>query len=189
MIEVPARLDLVKQLPPGSIGAEIGVCKGHFSIQILNETSVAKLYLVDAWRARPDYVDPLWDADHEANLAECKRVLAGHADRWEIVRGDSWDVATRGPLPKLDFIYVDADHSRLGCFRDLLAWSRRLKPTGVILGHDYTDCEQAMMWNFGVIEAVKDFCVLEGWEMTKITTEEFASYQLERVAAWRGAEL
>jgi hypothetical protein len=183
MITVPTRIDLIKMQRPNSVGAEIGVWKGYFSIEILNHTRVKKLYLVDAWKPQPSYNDPLTDTDHEKNLSECKRHIRGHlpSGRVVIVRGESVHVAKFDrTIPPLDWVYIDADHSFEACYADLFAWSFRLGPEGVLLGHDYTNNEQAQKWNFGVIPAVKKFCEDFGWVHTHITAEDFASYCLQR---------
>jgi predicted O-methyltransferase YrrM len=178
------RIDLIKALPAGAVLAEIGVWKGYFSIEMLNHSRIGKLFLVDAWKPQPSYNDPLTDTDHEANLSECKHHIRGHlaSGRVVIVRGTSVEVAANDrTIPPLDAVYIDADHSYEACGADLVAWSKRLKPDGVILGHDYTENEQAKKWNFGVIPAVRDFCANYGWKLTALTTEDFASYRLERV--------
>lgn len=183
MKTLPQRIDLIKQVRPGSSGAEIGVWRGYFSTEILQHTSVRKLYLVDAWKPQPSYEDPLSDTDHEANLAETKHHLRGWPHRWEIVRGDSLAVAlTNKTIPPLDWAYIDANHSYEACLADLRAWETRLKPTGVLMGHDYTDTHpNAIKWNFGVVPAVNDFCVANGWRIGYLTNEDFPSYSLERV--------
>ena len=183
MITLPTRIDLIKMQPAGSIGAEIGTWRGYFAIEILNATRVGKLYLVDAWKKQLGYVDPLSDTDHEANLRECKRHIRGHlpSGRVVIVRGTSTEVAEHNrSIPPLDWAYIDADHGYDPCLADLIAWSKRLKPGGMLMGHDFTDNEQAKKWNFGVIPAVTKFCADYGWEMTHLTNEDFASYCLKQ---------
>lgn len=177
---VPKRIDLIRQRPRGSIGAEIGVWRGYFSVEILQHTNVRKLYLVDAWKPQPSYNDPLTDTDHEANLAETKHHLRGMVGRWEIKRGTSLEVAADPSIPPLDWVYIDADHSYEACKADLYAWEKRLGPKGVLMGHDYTNNEQAKKWNFGVIEAVADFCKDRGWRIEYLSDEDFASYSLIR---------
>lgn len=181
-IILPKRIDIIKTAPPRSVGAEIGVWKGWFSIEILNNTDVSMLYLVDKWAPSASYHDPNTQADHDANLAECKHHLRGHPARWRVVRGESVEVAKNPPIPipKLDWVYIDADHSYDACTADLNAWVKHLKPTGVIMGHDYTNEHNAKKWNFGVVDAVNDFCKKEGWEITHLTEEDYASYRLVR---------
>lgn len=184
MTTLPRRIDLINTRAPGSIGAEIGVWRGYFSIEILNHTRIGKLYLVDAWKPQPSYDDPLSDTDHEANLAECKRSIRGHliGGRVQIVRGDSLQVADHDrTIPPLDWVYIDANHSYEACLADLIAWAKRLKPRGVLMGHDYTDTHpNAIKWGFGVVRAVTEFCRDYGWTITAVTSEDFPSFMLEQ---------
>lgn len=181
MIVLPTRIDLFKLEKPGSIGAEIGVWRGYLSSEILNKTKIGKLYLVDAWVPQPGYNDPLTDTDHEENLRLTKHHLRGHPDRYQIVRGSSVEMAASPEVPMLDFAYIDADHSFGACLADLNAWENKIKPGGVLMGHDFTMNHQAHKWNFGVIAAVAEFCKKNGWVLTHLTNEDFSSYRLERL--------
>jgi hypothetical protein len=192
MQTLPARIDLIKMLPPGSVVAEIGCWRAYFAVEILNSCpNVHRLFCVDAWKKQTGYVDPLSDDDHEENLRQAKHHLRGHlpSGRVRLVRGESAHVAVNDrTIPPLDGVFIDADHGYEACLTDLRLWSKRLKKSGVIMGHDYTNNEQAKKWNFGVIEAVAKFCEEEGWRLTHLTAEDFASYRLEPLC-WSGAEL
>lgn len=185
MITYPTRLDMFKALPPGAIGVEVGVWKGWNAIDILNNTQVGKLFLCDAWRRQ------VWskheqqsDEQHELDLAECRRHVRGHlpSGRAVIKRGTSADVALRDrTIPPLDFVYIDACHEYEFVMGDLVNWATRLKPGGVLMGHDFTDVHpNAIKWGFGVVKAVRDFCEQRGWELTAVTAEDFPSYRLEK---------
>lgn len=41
------------------------------------------------------------------------------------------------PDESLDYIYVDARHDYCGAFEDMSAWWPKLKPGGILAGHDY----------------------------------------------------
>lgn len=183
---IAKRIDLFKRLPPGAIGVEVGVWRGYFSIEILNESRIGKLFLVDAWKPQPSYSDPLSNTDHEENLRQTKHHCRGHlaSGRVVVVRGDSLDVAANNrTIPPLDFAYIDANHSYEACLADLIAWSKRLKSTGVLMGHDFTDTHpNAKEWGFGVVPAVNDFCRDHGWRVRTVTAEDFPSFELTRVS-------
>lgn len=193
MITAPTRLDLIKMLPQGAQIAEIGVYKGWFSIEILNKCpNIAHLTCVDAWKHYEGYIDTINAEDQEANMRETYYHLRGHipGGRVHIIRGMSLEVAKlEHMIDPLDAVYLDANHGEQPVYDDLVAWAKRLKPAGVILGHDLTENETAKRLNFGVVPAVRRFCADHGWEMTHVTAEDFASYRLERIDGWRGAEL
>lgn len=178
---VPKRIDLIKNLPPGSFGAEIGVQKGYFSIEILNDAHVGKLFLVDAWKRQGDsYADDLTVGDQEDNLRQTQFHIRGHmpGGRVEIIQGMSVDVATNWTGPELDWVYIDADHSYGACYSDLVAWSKHIKPGGSIFGHDYAEGGHGI--TYGVIPAVKDFCDKYGWRLTALTNESVPSFAIKK---------
>lgn len=181
MKKIPTRIDLIKQLPPGSIGAEIGVQKGYFSIEILNEANVGKLFLVDAWKRQGEsYADDLTVGDQDDNLRQTMHHIAGHipGGRVEIVQAMSVDAATNWKGPMLDWVYIDADHSYGACYSDLVAWARLIKTGGAIFGHDYAEGGHGIQ--YGVIPAVRDFCEKYGWEIAALTDEPVPSFALRR---------
>lgn len=182
---LPKRIDLIARLPAGTIGSEIGVRRAYFSIEIL-KYPVKKLYLVDSWHAdEGSYGEvPTTQDDQEANLAEAKSVLSGHmpGGRVEIIRGFSTDVArTNKTIPPLDFCYIDASHDYKSVYEDLLLWGQRMKPNGLLMGHDFKDDGDAAKWGWGVKKAVHDFCDNMGWQLIAVTDEDFASFCLQRI--------
>jgi len=59
-----------------------------------------------------------------------------------------------------DIIYIDGDHSYNGVKQDLINAFSKIKNGGYIMGHDYEmNMEKAKnVYNFGVKEAVDEFC-------------------------------
>lgn len=37
----------------------------------------------------------------------------------------------------LDFVYIDGDHSFENCILDILHWTKKVRPNGVVAVHDY----------------------------------------------------
>jgi hypothetical protein len=62
---------------------------------------------------------------------------AGVADLVEVIEGDSADSASLFEPCSVDFVFIDAEHTRVAVRRDILAWENRVKPGGVLAGHDY----------------------------------------------------
>lgn len=184
MLYFPNRLDLFKRLPANSIGVEIGVLRGELATQIL-ALPVAHLYLVDPWirQAKEVYGDPP-DGDQEQNYRDTihnTQMTGQNRGRVTVFRELSTVAALRH-MPPLDFVYIDANHSYANVMEDLLAWSRKIKPGGCLMGHDFTENDRAKELNFGVVRAVDDFCDNCGWEIEALTREEFASFCLKREA-------
>lgn len=174
MKTLPTREDLVKELiKPGSIGAEIGVYRGGFSRKILELCKPAKLYCIDAWTQYDDYKkDSLCATNQDDNMQATKHELRQWIAKGEceVIKGFSAAVARRFTT-KLDFIFLDSIHTYPYVLEDLREWHDLIKPDGVIMLHDYTDRPAAKAMDFGVIEAVSQFCNEADWELIAITQE------------------
>ncbi len=119
-------------------GAEIGVAFGGHSEAILSNTAVRKLYSVDMFRHDPVYEDPLnYPQERFDELFPFVQArLSRFGDRCELVRLESAAAAAWVP-DGLDFVYLDANHSFEGVFRDLRLWAVKVRTGGIIGGHDY----------------------------------------------------
>lgn len=135
-------------------GAEIGVHRGRTSKLLLTEFQQLHLYLVDTWAMAAEQtgvsLTRLSAEEQEAFYRETIRQVVQFADRAEILRVDS--VAAAGMMTPLDFAFIDADHSRQGCARDLAAYWPVVRKMGLLCGHDYGKEDLP-----GVTEAVDAF--------------------------------
>ncbi len=143
---------LTRAVPRGGTVVEIGVWKGRSISRVLDicRERALTIYAIDQWRYAPD--DPhfgeartvdIFDV-FQANLAQL-----GHTDTVRIIREDSADAARHFADASIDLLFLDGDHSHEGVKRDLLAWIPKMKPDGVLFGHDYT-------WFEGVRTAVAE---------------------------------
>lgn len=184
----PSRLAMIAELPPGSIGAEIGVYRADFSEQVLRDTSVAHLYLVDPWTKQANYKDTINDEDQDAHYWETVRKMRPYtvAARCTIIRGFSAEVAaTNKQVPPLDWVFVDGYHAFESALEDITAWSKRLTPDGVIFAHDAFDGpkygHQGHAWYSGVLKAIDVFTKANPeWQFTGISAEDLPTAKLER---------
>ncbi|XAL98845.1 glycosyltransferase [Phycisphaeraceae bacterium D3-23] len=141
-------------------GVEVGVAFGGHSEAILKHTGVIQLVGVDSYRHRVGYDDPMnlpqqqFDALHERTAHR----LAPFTDRFELVRRESVDAAGLFTDERFDFIYLDADHSEDGVWRDLCAWAPKAKTGGILAGHDYGHRDFP-----GVKRAIDRFVGRFGW--------------------------
>lgn len=134
------------------VGAEIGVQYGYFSKQISQDWS-GKILCVDTW-TDPDV------------FAKSKEELRG--DQFIITQGSSVEVSKTIEDESLDWIYIDADHSKEAVKADYEAWFPKVRKGGIISGHDYgvNDCI-----------GVKEFLDESGLKF-ELTTDDF----------WQGRE-
>lgn len=133
-------------------GAEIGVRKGKFSHQILQNWK-GKLLCIDIWDNDQDHKDA-------TDLLSANAVL---------IKGYSKDVSISVDNESLDFVYIDADHHYGSVTEDINAWFPKVRTGGIVSGHDY--CRY--LEHFGVIEAVNDFCRANGYSDLKLTTNDY----------------
>jgi hypothetical protein len=124
-------------------GVEIGVKEGEYSATLLEFWRGRHLISVDPWLedAAEAYVDiaNVEQAQHERFYqAACAR-LAPHGSRSSVWRMTSLEATARIPAASLDFVYIDARHDFASVMEDLAAWTDKVRPGGIIAGHDYLD--------------------------------------------------
>lgn len=130
--------------------AEVGVAEGWFTKEIL-KWNLDKLYLIDAWKHLEQFGDGGYEQSwHDGNYQQVLDRTKGY--NVEILRGLSHEMAKYIPDESVSMVYIDADHSYLGCKRDLESYLPKVVKGGVIAGHDYLNPA------YGVNRAVKEFC-------------------------------
>ena len=146
---------------PQPRGVEVGVFKGDMSSALLRNNPILHLTMVDSWESDgAAYTGDSGDFHAGLTLAAQDGFYHMAADRTEfakyrrsIVRKRSLDAAKDIPDGSLDFVFIDADHSYHGCVADIAAWKPKLKPGGLLSGHDYDNPD---FEKFGVKRAVDE---------------------------------
>jgi predicted O-methyltransferase YrrM len=89
-------------------------------------------------------IDPWFGNDQQH--AQCLQNLARfHGENVEIWRRPSLEAVGQFADDSLDLAFVDGDHSFDAVMADLRAWSAKVKPGGVIAGHDFGEFHGAML--------------------------------------------
>lgn len=143
--------------------AEIGVAYGDFSEQIISICNPKKLYLVDAWEGDR----------YEKGLFEVKRRLKSQIEKniVEIRKGYSTDQLEYFEDEELDWVYIDTIHDYETTCNELELCHRKVKRNGFICGHDYTKYNVYSKMNYGVYDAVNNFMIKYGYELSYLTME------------------
>lgn len=159
-----SREDLPRLLNAANLtghGAEIGVFRGDYSHALLSAWKGERLYLVDPWcHFDTDYDDALnvGNEEQEERYRSTVERLSEFGDRAHILRNTSEDAAAIVPDGTLDFVYIDANHSFEACRHDIQLWWPKIKPGGLLGGHDYLGGRA----DIGVIHAVNEFLQTKG---------------------------
>ena len=120
---------LAEQMPrdrPSRI-VEVGVYSGQ---------SVAFLGVELMRCSRPCKID-LVGTFHGGPLALANNLRPITPVRGEIISGDSAESATRYEDGTLDAVFLDAGHDYEGVSRDIDAWRPKVRPGGILAGHDF----------------------------------------------------
>lgn len=131
-------------------GAEVGVERGHFSRTICKANPGVTLICVDPWEAYPGYRDHVAQDRLDRFHEETRERLRPFG--CIIRRAFSLEAACEIPNGSLDFVYLDANHSRAHVEADIEAWAPKVRVGGIVSGHDYCAGD-----GYGVIEAVNAY--------------------------------
>ena len=119
-------------------GVEVGVDRGLFSEILCQDNPNLHLSCVDTWVSsayEPDtYIkekQPYFDECYEETV---KRLAPYNC---MIIRKTSMDALADFEDNSLDFVYIDANHDFLNFTQDLHYWIKKVRPGGIISGHDY----------------------------------------------------
>lgn len=158
------REEMLHALPPNAIVAEIGVNKGDFSEKILHICSPEKLVLIDIWASKR-YHGGLFEVVKKKFEKEISHGTV------EIIRDLSFGGIAACPDLYFDWVYLDTDHTYDTTRRELELLRPKMKKGGIIAGHDYIIGNWNAGHRYGVIEAVREFCLTNNWEMIYLTHE------------------
>jgi len=178
-----SRADMMKWVcKPRSLICEIGVHRGVFA-EFLYSLMPAVLVLIDP------FVGTVPSGDQDGNNVVSVDLEKAYVEMEKRIRplkniklhrGYSQDVLPQYTDYTFDVVYIDGDHSYEGVKRDLELSLRKVKPGGYICGHDYemNFLKTAHRYDFGVKQAVDEFCKAHGLEITAKGLDGCVSYAI-----------
>ncbi len=175
-ILVKDRVELLRLLPNAGICAELGVAEGEFTAQILAINKPKKLHLVDVWQS-----DRYHEGLYHGMCGKFKSEIA--AGSVQIHRLYSIDAVHEFPDEYFDWIYIDTTHSYELTKVELELYSKKIKKSGVIAGHDYTMGNWNDRIRYGVMESVHEFCIDKDYRIKYLTMDlsENQSFAIEKI--------
>jgi hypothetical protein len=117
------------------VGAEIGVERGIFSSVLLRQHPTLELFCVDAWEGYEGYICRLNHEELPSKFYEAQERLKGY--NVHFMKQYSMKAVRRFKDRSLDFVYIDANHDLPWVFDDILQWEKKVRPGGIVAGHDY----------------------------------------------------
>jgi predicted O-methyltransferase YrrM len=87
-----------------------------------------------------------------------QKVMADHVKkgRFTFIRKKSMDALADIPDESLDFVYIDGNHEGDYPIKDIEEWAKKVKPGGLVAGHDYV---RVKVLNFTVKDALEKYTV------------------------------
>lgn len=141
------------------IVAEVGIGYGCHAKQVLRDTSIDTLYLVDPVKFYPNdgFAEDIMSCEPVVpgnQFNELYELILKELEPWEtkvtFFRESSLDITSdQIPDGSLDCVFVDGDHSYAAVAKDLEFWWKKVRVGGRMLGDDY--------WMGDVSRAVNEF--------------------------------
>lgn len=164
--EIAGRNNLPKFLNEhGLVGeaVEVGTHRGIYATHFLKHWKGALLHCIDPWVSGYDPNDPASHGDRQIDkkiaFRNLKPFLESTPVRVRILEGFSPETARRFYNESLDCVYIDACHTYEAFRADLNAWWVKIKPSGIISGHDIVSgSKPGEGYGKAIMKAVQEFC-------------------------------
>ena len=114
-------------------GAEIGVAQGRHAEFLCKNIPGLKLHAIDIWDTYEGYLEYTNRIRRYYQLA--RKLLEPYDVNF--VKKFSMDAVKDFEDNSLDFVYIDAAHDFKNIAMDIYEWSKKVKPGGIVYGHDY----------------------------------------------------
>lgn len=122
-------------------GVEIGTDQGEYAEVLCKSIQDLSLVCVDPWRTeayekgkQPESNEP--QSYFDRRYAETVERLKPYPD-CQIAKTTSMEAVDLVGNNTLDFVYIDGNHDFLNTTQDIHHWFKKVRPGGIIAGHDY----------------------------------------------------
>jgi SAM-dependent methyltransferase len=129
---------MVDKFPSGSKFVEVGSWKGkssaYMAVEIANSRKDIEFTCIDTWEGSVEH-------QGDENLHQLYDVFIDNMKPLEEfytpMRMASQDAVCQFDDASLDFVFIDASHEYEDVKEDIKAWIKKVKPGGILAGHDY----------------------------------------------------
>lgn len=123
------------------VGAEIGVSWAQTSEHLLQNLKIKKYYCIDPWvaygGANSGAIFPIQE-EADRHFKEALVRLEPFENKVVILQMTSKEAVEHVPDSSLDFVFIDANHSKEAVTEDSSLWWPKVKWGGIFAGHDWS---------------------------------------------------
>lgn len=148
------------------IGSFLGKSASFMAIELINQNKTdVEFYCVDNWKGVQteswirlgdgkfvSYADNSTKYKGDSLYKRFTNNIKPVKDYIKVLSMSSIEASKKFDDDSLDFVFIDAGHEYEEAKGDIEAWYPKVKKSGMLAGHDYTDLFP------GVIKAVNEFC-------------------------------
>lgn len=145
-------LDLFKE-KGFKIGVEVGTDRAGYAKNILERMPGVELYTIDPYLPYNEG-DEVKDTLKMIEIENEARSVLSKFPNSTLIVDTSMNVVKAFHDNSLDFVFIDGNHEYEYVYEDIVEWTKKLKPGGIIAGHDYKEDADK---KYGVIEAVNRY--------------------------------
>jgi len=149
-------------------GAEIGVAAGEYSEVIMQKNpQLEHMIGVDPYTPYKGYKDYVRLGTY-TNLERDAHARLDKYLNYRFVKDFSVEASQLVPDESLDFVYIDANHSEPYVTQDIEAWAPKVRPGGIVAGHDYARIKAKGVedsTNWAVIPAINRYARKHGHQL------------------------
>jgi precorrin-6B methylase 2 len=119
------------------VGVEIGVLGASGTVAMMNRMPHLKLYAIDPWKHfdKAEYEAENSQEYHDENYDVAKHRTEEFGDRVMLMKMTSDEALPL--IPEVDFVHIDGDHRYEQVKKDIHNYKQKVKPGGIISGHDW----------------------------------------------------
>ena len=165
------------------LGCEVGVLRGRNAREMFRSIPGLKLYGVEPYDDQPSSTRHKTVPRYTNNRSSMVQRMSGRD--MTVIEKFSEIAVQDIPYDSLDFVYIDGDHSYDYVMTDIILWSRRVRPGGVVSGHDYVIPEDYHhSYDINVKEAVDDYVKIHKIKNLYINDKVGAVNRSDRCPSW-----
>lgn len=165
------------------VGCEVGLFRGRNARAMFRAIPGLRLYGIEP------YADQPYSTRHKT-VPRYERNRRMMTDRLKdsnitVIEKFSETAVQDIPYDSLDFVYIDGDHSYDYVMTDIILWSRRVRPGGIVSGHDYIlPGDYRHKFDINVKDAVDNYTAIHKIDNWYLTDKKGAINKSDKCPSW-----